>query len=231
MKPIQPKGNAPISKEVVEVVKRKFAPPKGPPPAGMVNFHAPKIYHPDNDTQSEKMEYDSYDENDDQYDENSNKLDNSELDDSADGIKYGNRNNNPRFNNNKEYIDESNDQQEEVDDDETSIDENRENKKYFKSDRGNVDDNVAHSDAKNSKIEKSFTEKSYENKISNSSSNQPLLFQFEPILKSTYRELRNYVLSPCDRGVTTRCYIERNRTGTNMLAPFYSVCADLGGEV
>lgn len=61
---------------------------------------------------------------------------------------------------------------------------------------------------------------------SNSNSNVQKL-SFQPILKATYRELRNFVLSPCQVGFTTRCYIERNRNGTNIFAPFYSLCADL----
>lgn len=45
--------------------------------------------------------------------------------------------------------------------------------------------------------------------------------------KATYRELRHFVLSPCDPGTITKCYIERNRSGSNFLQPFYSLCADL----
>lgn len=53
------------------------------------------------------------------------------------------------------------------------------------------------------------------------------IFNFQPILRSTYRELRAFVTSPCQPGVVTRCYIERNRSGSKMLAPFFSLCADL----
>lgn len=53
------------------------------------------------------------------------------------------------------------------------------------------------------------------------------IFNFHPILRSTYRELRAFVTSPCAPGITTRCYIERNRSGSKMLAPFFSLCADL----
>lgn len=57
--------------------------------------------------------------------------------------------------------------------------------------------------------------------------NKISLYNFQPILKATYRELKNFVINPCPLGVTVRCYIERNRTGTKMLSPFYSICADL----
>ena len=35
------------------------------------------------------------------------------------------------------------------------------------------------------------------------------------------------MLSPCDPGTITKCYIERNRSGSNFFQPFYSLCADL----
>jgi hypothetical protein len=53
------------------------------------------------------------------------------------------------------------------------------------------------------------------------------IFNFRPILKATYRELRNFVLSPVEPGTVVRCYIERSRNGTDAFAPAYSLCADL----
>lgn len=55
------------------------------------------------------------------------------------------------------------------------------------------------------------------------------VFNYQPMLRATYRELKHFVMSPCPPGATARCYIERNRSGTKMLAPFYSICADLEG--
>lgn len=52
-------------------------------------------------------------------------------------------------------------------------------------------------------------------------------FNFSPILRATYRELKNFVTSPCPEGYVVRCYIERNRSYSKMLAPQYSICADL----
>ena len=52
-------------------------------------------------------------------------------------------------------------------------------------------------------------------------------YEAKAILNSTYRDLRNFLLRPVERGCVTRCYIERNRKGRNMFAPFYSLCADL----
>lgn len=53
------------------------------------------------------------------------------------------------------------------------------------------------------------------------------IFNFQSILKATYRELRNFVLSPVEPGTLVRCYIERSRNGGDAFAPAYSLCADL----
>ena len=60
-----------------------------------------------------------------------------------------------------------------------------------------------------------------------STNGKPQSFNFQPILKATYRELRAFVMTPCEKGVVTRCYIERSRRGERMFAPVYSLCADL----
>jgi hypothetical protein len=54
-----------------------------------------------------------------------------------------------------------------------------------------------------------------------------LIYDFIPILRATYRELKTFIMSPCPPGIIVRCYIERNRSGTNRFAPYYSLCADL----
>lgn len=56
---------------------------------------------------------------------------------------------------------------------------------------------------------------------------KPTIFNFSPILKVTYRELRAFVLSSAQPGVVVRCYIERDRAGMNVFSPVYSLCADL----
>lgn len=59
------------------------------------------------------------------------------------------------------------------------------------------------------------------------SSEKNVIFNFQSILKATYRELRNFVLSPVQPGTLVRCYIERSRTGSDAFSPAYSLCADL----
>ena len=55
-----PKSAPPISRDIVEIVKKKIAPPMGPPPPGMnINFTAPKIYK-----KSAQRKYDDDDDRD-----------------------------------------------------------------------------------------------------------------------------------------------------------------------
>jgi hypothetical protein len=54
-----------------------------------------------------------------------------------------------------------------------------------------------------------------------------IIFDFRPILKSTYRELKSFVMAPAASGVIVRCYIERSRS---VLSQQYSLCADLEGK-
>lgn len=65
------------------------------------------------------------------------------------------------------------------------------------------------------------------NNNANNQTRKNEIFNFHPILKSTYRELKQFVTTPCMPSMVTRCYIERNRSGAHSLAPYYSLCADL----
>lgn len=52
-------------------------------------------------------------------------------------------------------------------------------------------------------------------------------YDFHPLLKLTYRDLRRFVLTHCPSQNVVRCYVERKRTGTNAMAPIFSLCADM----
>lgn len=65
--PPPPTSQAPVSKEVVEIVKKKkLGQPLGPPPAGMAGFKAPKLYSPQKNSapshDESSMNYSSDDE-------------------------------------------------------------------------------------------------------------------------------------------------------------------------
>ena len=53
------------------------------------------------------------------------------------------------------------------------------------------------------------------------------IFNYRPLLKATYRVLREFVLTPSERNVLTRCYIERTLKASEFFVPRYSLCADL----
>ena len=57
---------------------------------------------------------------------------------------------------------------------------------------------------------------------------QPVNFDFITFLRGAKnRKLKQFLLSPCARDTTIRCYIERDRFGSNLLSPVYTLCADL----
>jgi hypothetical protein len=58
-------------------------------------------------------------------------------------------------------------------------------------------------------------------------SSSDTIFNFRPLLRATYRVLRDFVLTPCEKNIVTRCYIERSIKASEMFAPRYSLCADL----
>jgi hypothetical protein len=76
-----------------------------------------------------------------------------------------------------------------------------------------------------------LTSMSTDNDKSNSdfiiTANGVKIYNFRRILRATFKELRTFILAPCEKGQIVRCYIERNRSGLNALAPVYSLCADL----
>lgn len=53
------------------------------------------------------------------------------------------------------------------------------------------------------------------------------ILSFTELMKSTYRELRNFVMNPPPARTLVKCYIERNKAASTFLSPVYSLCADL----
>lgn len=272
----QPKGSAPVSRDVVEVVKQKLAPPRGPPPAGMANFKAPKAVN--RDTYNERdVSADSYDmdeadhrgharhrDNDyDDYDNDRNRRGgrghrDDDEDNNDNRRRRGDRNDRNRDDDYDDYDDTRRDR---YDDDSISRSNYKDRRKDRTDDRsrGREDLEIAVHEDTNSTNKtwkkggrdmeiKHLKPESPKPQVRNASalpeakpvqdtaSNQSqqtklVLFNYQPVLRATYRELKEFVTKPAAPGVTTRCYIERNRSGSKMLAPFYSLCADLEGEI
>lgn len=53
------------------------------------------------------------------------------------------------------------------------------------------------------------------------------IYNFTDLMKSTYRDLRTFVISPAPLRTVVRCYIEKNKSASSFLSPVYSLCADL----
>lgn len=258
-----------MSRDVVEGVKRKMAPPPGPPPAGMLSFNAPK--HVQSKGTSDGRRYDEYDNDyDDGYDENGN----GHYDEDEEYYSDDQHDNNVRR---SKYEDDGRDYHydgghgrhgEQLDDRDQDRDYDRDNERPVYDNRSgenefrtayvqkasndslnasaqskqfggmslsNPAEGKATSEAADAKVSAAEAKKELTGPATQivstylqRSRNTPLNYQ--PVLRATYRELKYYVTSPCPPGFTANCYIERNRTGSKMLAPYYSICADLGGE-
>ena len=233
-----PSGTAPISLESVAIVKKKLAAPKGPPPAGLLGFK-PKAL-PERETASytddkpsrfdrEETQY-QYDEDDDRSSSRSSSHSRDDEDASPE----------PKY---RPTRDREQDR-------ESDRDRNREREapasvfsSALQTAKATSGGPPARADAKASappvgpkpsSASSSTTVSQPTHLIPGSllpqcvdRTKKPTIFNFTPILKVTYRELRAFVLSPAQPGVVVRCYIERDRSGMNMFSPVYSLCADL----
>lgn len=226
--PPPPSTLAPVSQEVVQIIKKKMAAPSGRPPAGMENFKMPKHLSPSALRKKDNDDDDGGNDYDDDSEQNSPNKEYRDDNDDYDNKKY-----NKKYNDN-DYID--------GDDDDWNVDNNRrrQNKSAaYDNDRGpgskarGADDTISFTADGRDSIEKQAENKQKrDSKVDNNNNNnnskkKVVVYSFTPILKATYRELRSFITDPCPNGFVTRCYIERNRSGSNMLSPFYSLCADL----
>jgi len=258
-----------VSRDVVEGVKRKMAPPPGPPPAGMLSFNAPK--HVQSKSTNDRRRYDEYDnEYDDGYDNHGD----GHYDEDED--YYSDDQNNETSRRSK-YEDDGRDYHydgghgrrgEQLDDNEYDRDYDRDSERPAYDNRSGENGlRTAHvqkastdslnasaqskqfggmslshpaegkavaeaADAKVTAVEvkKELTGPATQIVSTYLQRSRTMPLNYQPVLRATYRELKYYVTSPCPPGFTANCYIERNRTGSKMLAPYYSICADLGGE-
>jgi hypothetical protein len=287
----QPKGAAPVSKDVADEIRRKMAAPAGPPPAGMLSFNAPKnvsssSHHNHNHARGSNDR--RYDEYDNAYDEDYGYDENDRDYDSAEESSYRNddRDHRDRDRTRDYYPDDGRDyrydggggyRNEDYHDEDAYDDRDRRNKQRPTNDNDTENRNNANklrgagaesNGAPLAPVNASAQSKQYSAgssmvaegkstagsevaRVDAKKSAEPVIavdgasiavinaylqrarsnvFQYQPVLRATYRELKHYVTMPCQPGWTARCYIERNRSGSKMLAPYYSICADLDGS-
>jgi len=237
-----------VSREVVEVVKRKMAAPARPPPAGMtLNFNAPKNISSGSKGDISSSRYDEYDNPYDDDDYNEDGIDEDGIDEDADDGYYSedSRGANHRYDY-QDIYDEG-----EEGDGSPRTDSLRRSSKHVvdASTAGNSrgerkrDPSRATDLVQTSSANPTAQPKQGFGELVSSSSNKPtqpvsdakplggeapagspaevvthylkaarlsgLKFNYVPILKATYRELKNFATSPCTPGTTTLCYIGR----------------------
>lgn len=252
-----PPSSAPnISREAVEVVKRKIAAPSGPPPSGMsLNFSAPKsVPNLGYNSQAKSSARGRYEDEED-------------LDDSRDPDFYREDEDDRGYTYGGGYGEE---EEEEYYSDEDPRDDRRGQKGPGQDfivrkplpapnsyERDSNYENLTNHDGSMYSFQKHLitadgkqphmmkaamhqqhtmgadakAQSKEEKPTAGTNGKKPALFNFHPVLRSTYRDLKNFVTNPCPQNMITRCYVERNRSGSKMLAPYFSLCADLEGKL
>lgn len=230
-----PSTRALVSRDVVDTVKKKMGPPPGPPPSNMVSFKQPKTYRSsvtnaygdgsddeESDQEEEVRHHRSYKKYDDHgsdeeqtaaspghYDSDTHSRASSDY-----MSKYhANSKSKASYRQDDEYLDDDHD------------DADPKTRRMSDSRRGSQPKKSPLSSYRSSGDEKSsFTGSSSMPSRMISSPSASIsgaviqaskngVFNFQPLLKATYRDLRNFAWTPCEKGILVKCYIERDRTG------------------
>lgn len=290
---LQPNNRAPITKDVVEIVKKKVGAPLGPPPSNMTSFTAPKSYRfssreieyskdEDEEDEDDDLNHDDEDDQDRYYTPRSHRLGRKGYheDELAEESYHETRRTASTSSASKStpqrsriIYDEDNDVDEVDEEDYHRPKSSHTDYSRSSSRRGSEHEVIRssdskydpkrsssnrgmYSDEKPSSVNRSHARGSslrFSDLTAKSTSLSPhsrqRIFSFRPLLKATYRDLRNFSWSPCEEGLLVRCFIERDRTGTfiykrrpniiastiitlpvtgsNAFSPFYSLCADM----
>jgi hypothetical protein len=234
-----PPGAAPaVSREIVNIVKKKLSAPSSAPPDSMKSISRPTKYgHNEDDDDEDDMDVGEIEEkiNGKKDYRNNGKGDHSRTSPENDNIRTVDRSwdnddrsderqfQQPRRTPTRRLQNENDDD----DDDEGSLDEYESDHSGFgkgggknghQKERSERDDrfltapSTAHqsyaptrSEAKNSDRDRDDRRTANSGaKAGSSRTSKAVTYNFQPLLKATYRELRSFVLSPCELGVTTK---------------------------
>jgi hypothetical protein len=262
-RPLPPSNAAPVSRDVVEIVRKKTA-PTSPPPNSFRQFQGPKSldsYSParGNTSRESKESDDKSKDSEDSEDESESKfvyvpkvIKRQAKDDPDSDETDSDREDEPQIampktlskeNSQNQYDDKSSRNSESQSPPRRRNSEAKEGKQgalYLPPKRNSLRVSTSNKDMSK--------ESSVKNSFSNDTSNASLIaanvnvldfvaelatkpysiFNFPAFLKSAKnRKLKSFLLSPIDPGYLVKCYIERDRSGTNMFAPMYTLCADL----
>jgi len=192
-----PRSPVPISKDIVEIVKKKGPPPKGPPPSGLGSF-VPKVRSPAPQSRSSASM-----ENHDTYSPSAH-------DKGRGDERSRSRSGSYSSNSSSESSYSTADEAGEGDD----LSRGEENPAFpAKPEAGSLSDKANTLDA-SSTFPKTLP------------IGKKPVYDYSPISRMSYRQLRQFVTSPGDLGVVFRCYIEREKSLFSWGNRF-SLCADL----
>ena len=237
-----PASPAPFNMDEVEIVRRKVAPPSGPPPAGMTAFTAPrKVSERSNKSERDRSRSSSRSRSPHSYRGRRSRTPSPEY-------SRGRRHSRSRSRSSSDSRGRGRSPRERYSRS-PSPDDNRGHRgermaygrkhpEYLEDDEQKdlEDHHRLHSEPfAAAKHEKSDSVKAYLSKLPDtkdekaaaSTTDKEFIFNFNTLMKTTYRELRAFILSPPPANTVVRCYIERNVSGSNMFNPVYSLCADL----
>jgi hypothetical protein len=248
-----PRGPVPLSNEEMAIIKKKVAPPKGPPPAGFANFKAPKKYgeeenHSDTHHRppSQRRQHggEMSDEDENNFRDRRHLKQRYQNDEDEVGghhrqsrseekhhVHYPHQNDEiedldtednhwhpPIKRNSTETTKRSSNRETEPDDDE------QQDRDFYRNKNRSI--STPYDDSKQTHTT-TMSNNQHHSNTNATNTNRLKIYNYKKILKSSFKELKSFVTSPCEVNTVIRCYIERNRSGTNYLTPVYSLCADL----
>ena len=234
-----PASPAPFNMDEVEIVRRKVAPPAGPPPAGLTSFKAPRKVEARGRDRSPSPDYDDHGRRSrsrsrspsPEYRGRGPRRSRSRSRSGSPRRERGEMK--ARYDSRSPSPDRDWGREHRRYRDEDSPDHMEERDEYGRRESSDVFDENSHAVPKH---ERSDSLKEYIKKLPDtkdakaaaaSVTEQESVFNFNILMKTTYRELRSFIMSPPPANTVVRCYIERNAGGANMFNPVYSLCADL----
>jgi hypothetical protein len=221
------------------VIRKKVAPPKGPPPAGMASFKGPKKIDSDDNDRRDGYERDMR-RYEDEYNDvkgSRNMRSYSEEEDmqyhrGRDARDYHGRD--EREQRSRDERDQRSSERDERGREERDRRRKDDNEEPYhgapdKERRHGMSDEAAEDKSRRSYAEEDMhhENKSDTQSVRTADTGKDKIFMFRRVLRASFRDLRTFVTTPCEPKTVVRCYVERNRSGSNYFSPVYSLCADL----
>lgn len=230
-----PRSPPPLTSEEMSVIRKKVAPPKGPPPAGMASFKGPRKFETGDRGGDSREGHDrDFRNRENRYDDAKGSRNMRSYSDDEE-LEYQ-REHDEREKRGRDERDNRSLGSDEIDRGRDVINE----RGYERDFRGqNADESYQGAvkerrpDAAENKSKRNYEDDAHhENKsetlsVRSADTGKDKIFMFRRVLRASFRDLRTFVTTPCEPRTIVRCYVERNRSGSNYFSPVYSLCADL----